>query len=173
MKKSLESTRKYFASMRTGRASPGILDSITVEYYGTTVPLKQLANVSVPEPRQLMVQPYDKGSIADIEKAIMKSDLGIQPRTEGGVIRLPLPQLTEERRKELVKLAKKAAEEGKVSLRNIRRDGHEAAKGGVGGEKVSEDAKKQLEEKIQKLTDKYSKEIDDLTKNKEEEILTL
>ena len=173
MKKTVETTQKTFASLRTGRASPSLLDTITVEYYGSPVPLKQLANITVPESRQLLLQPFDKGAIANIEKAIQKSDLGIQPKVEGASIRLILPQLTEERRKDLVKIARKSAEEGKVAIRNIRRDGLDALKNGKGDGKLSEDAQKQLEEQIQKITDKFSKEIDTLLKTKEEEIMTL
>lgn len=173
MKKSIENTQRTLASLRTGRASPQILDSITVEYYGAAVPLKQLATITVPEPRQLLLQPFDKGAAVEIEKAIQKSDLGIQPRIEGGVIRLILPQPTEERRKELVKVARKSAEEGKIAIRNIRRDGIDAVKKDGENKSLSEDARKQMEDRIQKLTDRFTKEIEDMLKGKEQEILTL
>lgn len=173
MKKSLENTQKVLASLRTGRASPQILDGITVEYYGSSVPLKQLATITVPEPRQLLLQPFDKSAAGEIEKAIQKSDLGIQPRQEGGMIRLILPQPTEERRKELVKVARKSAEEGKVAVRNIRREGLDSLKKDEESKTISQDAHKQLEDRIQKLTDKFTKEIDEMLKGKEQEILTL
>jgi len=173
MKKSLEALKKDFASIRTGRASPSLLDHINVEYYGTSVPLKQLANISVPEPRQLVIQPYDKNSIKDIEKAIQKSDLGLNPNSEGGVIRLNMPQPTQERRNELVKIVKKEAENSKVALRNIRKDSITEVKTRTESEKWSEDRKKKEEEEIQSLTNKYIAEIDKLLAVKESEILSI
>lgn len=173
MKKSLESVKKTFATIRTGRASASLLDHVNVEYYGTSVPLKQLANVSVPEPRLLMIQPYDKSSVKDIEKALQKSDLGLNPNSEGGVIRLNMPQPTEERRAELVKLVKKEAENGKVAIRNIRKDIHLEVKTRAEAEKWSEDRKKREEEELQKLTDKFVAEIDKLISIKESEIMSI
>lgn len=171
--KTLEAVKKTFASIRTGRASPSLLDHVNVEYYGTSVPLKQLANVSVPEPRLIVIQPYDKSSTKDIEKAIQKSDLGLNPNSEGGVIRLNMPQPTEERRAELVKLVKKESENGKVAVRNIRKDILLEIKTRSDAEKWSEDRKKREEEELQKLTDKYISEIDKLLSVKESEIMAI
>jgi len=173
MKKSLESLKKTFASVRTGRATPSLLDHITVEYYGAMVPLKQVANVAVPEPRQLLIQPYDKNAIKDIEKAIQKSDLGLNPNSEGGVIRLNMPQPTQERRNDLVKLVKKEAENAKVSVRNIRKDQLMEIKSRSDSEKWSEDKKKNEETTTQTLTDKNIAEIDKLLVAKESEILSI
>lgn len=173
MKKTLETLKKDFASIRTGRASPSLLDHVNVDYYGTVVPLKQLANISVPEPRQLVIQPYDKNSVKDIEKAIQKSDLGLNPNSEGGVIRLNMPQPTQERRNELVKVVKKEAENSKISVRNIRKDFITEIKTKSDSEKWSEDRKKKEEEEIQTLTNKYVVEIDKLLAAKESEIMSI
>jgi ribosome recycling factor len=173
MKKSLESLKRDFASIRTGRASPSLLDHVMVEYYGTTVPLKQLAGIAVPEPRLIVIQPYDKNSIKDIEKAIQKSDLGLNPNSEGGVIRLNMPQPTQERRNELVKIVKKEAENGKVAIRNIRKDFLLEIKTKSEAEKWSEDKKKLQEQEVQKITDKYIVEIDKLLSAKEAEIMAI
>jgi ribosome recycling factor len=173
MKKSLESAKKTFASIRTGRANPSLLDHIVVEYYGTNVPLKQLGNVSVPEPRTIMIQVFDKGAVKEVEKAIQKSDLGLNPNTDGGIIRLNLPQPTQERRNELVKVVKKESENSKVAVRNIRKDELIAVKNRSEAEKWSEDKKKNLEGDIQKLTDKYIAEIDKLLASKETEIMSV
>jgi ribosome recycling factor len=173
MIKSLEAMKKTFASVRTGRASASLLDHIVVEYYGAATPLRQLANVSVPEPRLLVVQPYDKNSSKEIEKAIQKSDLGLNPNTEGGVIRLNLPQPTAERRAELVKHVKKESENGKVAIRNIRKDILIEIKGRSESEKWSEDKKKNEESEVQKLTDKHISEIDKLLAAKESEIMSI
>ncbi len=173
MKKTLEALKKDFASIRTGRASPSLLDHVNVDYYGTVVPLKQLANISVPEPRLLVIQPYDKNSVKDIEKAIQKSDLGLPPNSEGGVIRLNMPQPTQERRNELVKIAKKEAENSKVAIRNIRKDFIAEIKTKSDSEKWSEDRKKKVEEEIQGLTNKNVAEIDKLLAAKESEILSI
>jgi ribosome recycling factor len=173
MKKSLEALKKDFASVRTGRASPSLLDHVTVDYYGAMVPLKQLANISVPEPRLLVIQPYDKNSIKDIEKAIQKSDLGLPPNSEGGVIRLNMPQPTQERRNELVKVVKKEAENSKISIRNIRKDFITDIKTRSESEKWSEDRKKKEEEEIQSLTNKFIIEIDKLLAAKESEIMSI
>ena len=173
MKKSLEALKKIFASVRTGRASPSLLDHIMVEYYGTSVPLKQLASIGVPEPRQIVVQAYDKNAVKDIEKAIQKSDLGLNPNTDGGMIRLNLPQPTQERRNELVKLVKKEAENGKVSMRNIRKDVLMEIKVRSESEKWSEDRKKNEENGVQVITDRFIAEIDKLLAAKESEVLSI
>lgn len=171
MKKSLEAVRKDLMSLRTGHASPAILDKITVEAYDTEMPLKQLASVSAPEARLLVIQPFDKSVISGIEKAILKSDLGLTPQVDGAMIRLPIPQLTEERRKDLAKVAKKKVEDSKISIRNIRRDANEALRDSEKKGQASEDEVRRAQEHIQKITDKYSKELDDLYVAKEKEIM--
>jgi ribosome recycling factor len=171
MDKSVDATRGKFGSVRTGRASPALLDRITVEYYGTQTPLKQLATVSAPEARLLTVQPYDKSSIKAIERAIQESDVGLTPNNDGQLIRLQVPELTEERRKQLVKVVRGLAEEGKVAIRNIRRDVmHDLRELRDAGEAGSDDEHR-AEEALQKLTDEKVKELDALVKSKEEEIL--
>ena len=171
MHKSVEATRHQFTSVRSGRASPALLDRIVVDYYGAQTPLKQLASVSAPEPRLLTIQPYDKSSIRNIEKAIMESDLGLTPSNDGKLIRLGIPELTEERRKQLVKVVRGLAEEGKVAIRNIRRDTmHDLRELRDSGEAGSDDEHR-AEEALQKLTDEKTKELDSLLKGKEEEIL--
>ncbi|MGI6452087.1 MAG: ribosome recycling factor [Syntrophomonadaceae bacterium] len=171
MKKTVEFLIKDYFSMRAGRANPGMLDRITVEYYGSVTPLNQLANITVPEARLLVIQPWDKTLIPEIEKAIMKSDLGINPSNDGNVIRLAIPQLTEERRKELVKVVKKRAEEAKVAIRNIRRDSNDSLKQCEKEKTISEDESKKGTDEIQKLTDKYIKEVDKVLQSKEKEIM--
>jgi ribosome recycling factor len=171
MQKAIEALKKNFAAVRTGRANPVLLDHIHVDYYGTSVPLKQLAQVAAPEPRVLLVTPYDKSAAQGIEKAILTSDLGINPKNEGGTIRLILPEPTEERRKELVKLVKKESEEAKIALRNVRRDAIEALKKMKGEKQISEDDEKMKDKKVQELTDKYSAETDKLLAGKEKEIM--
>jgi ribosome recycling factor len=173
MKKTVDATKKTFASVRTGRATPSLLDHITVEYYGTMVPLKQLANVGVPEPRTITIQAFDKNSVKEIEKAIQKSDLGLNPNTDGGIIRLNLPQPTQERRNDLVKQVKKESENSKVAIRNIRKDEMLSIKNKADAEKWSEDRKKNEDVEIQKLTDKYIAEIDKLLSVKEAEIMSI
>jgi ribosome recycling factor len=173
MKKTLEALKKDFASVRTGRATPSLLDHINVDYYGTVVPLKQLANISVPEPRLLVIQPYDKNSVKDIERAIQKSDLGLPPNSEGGVIRLNMPQPTQERRNELVKVVKKESENSKVAIRNIRKDFITEIKAKSESEKWSEDRKKKEEDEIQNITNKNVAEIDKLLAAKETEIMSI
>ncbi len=171
MKKTVEVLRKDLASVRAGRANPAMLDKITVDYYGTPTPVNQLANVAIPEPRMLIIQPWDKSSIKDIEKAILKSDLGLTPSNDGVVIRLNIPQLTAERRTEIVKTVKKKAEEARVAVRNIRRELIDDIKQ-IEKEKIaSEDESKKGQEKAQKLTDKYIKEIDEVLEKKEKEIM--
>jgi ribosome recycling factor len=171
MEKSVDATRHKFGSVRTGRASTALLDRITVDYYGAQTPLKQLATVSAPEARLLTVQPYDKSSIKNIERAIMESDVGLTPNNDGQIIRLQVPELTEERRKELVKVVRNLAEEGRVAIRNIRRDVmHDLRELRDAGEAGSDDEHR-AEEALQKLTDEKVKELDAVLKAKEEEIL--
>lgn len=171
MKKAIDFLTKDLASMRAGRANPGMLDRIMVDYYGEPTPLNQLANITVPEARLLVIQPWDKNSIADIEKAILKSDLGINPSNDGNVIRLAVPQLTEERRKDLVKVVKKRAEEAKVAIRNIRRDANELIKQAEKDKLVSEDEAKKGTEEIQKITDKGVKDIEAILQAKEKDLM--
>ena len=172
MQKAYDFLATDFAAIRAGRANPHVLDRIRVDYYGTPTPIQQVGNVSVPEPRIIQIAPWEKSLIKDIEKAIMASDVGITPSNDGSVIRLVFPELTEERRKDLVKEVKKKGEEGKVAVRNIRRDGNDAFKK-LAKTEVSEDEIKQLEDKLQKLTDKYIKDIDTLVEDKSKEILTV
>jgi len=171
MKKAVEVLVKNFAAVRTGRANPALLDHVKVNYYGTPVVLKQLASISVPEPRVLLVTPFDKNAAADIEKAILTSDLGINPRREAGVIRLFLPEPSQERRKELAKVVKKEAEEGKVAVRNVRREAIDALKKQKNEKKITEDDEKIQDKKVQDLTNKYCEEIDKLLAAKEKEIM--
>lgn len=173
MQKSIDALNNEYASIRAGRANPAILDKIKVEYYGTPTPINQLGNVSVPEARTLLIQPWDASVLKEIEKEIQKSDIGINPTNDGKVIRLTFPPLTEERRKALVKDVAKIAENAKVSVRNIRRDGIDKIKALKKDNKITEDDVKEAEDKIQKITDKYVKNIDDIAKEKEKEILTV
>jgi ribosome recycling factor len=171
MSKSVESTRHEFGSVRTGRATPALLDRVSVEYYGASTPLKQLATVSAPEARLLSVQPYDKSSIKAIEKAIMESDVGLTPNNDGNLIRLSIPELTEERRKQLVKVVRGIAEEGRIAIRNVRRDVmHDLRELRDAGEAGADDEHR-AEGELQKLTDEKVAELDGLLKHKEEEIL--
>lgn len=172
MNKTLETLVKELGTVRAGRANPHILDKITVDYYGSPTPLQQVANVTVPEPRMIQIQPWESSLIKEIQKAILTSDLGINPNNDGKVIRLVLPELTEERRKELVKDVKKKGEAAKVAIRNIRRDANEAFKK-MAKQDVSEDEVKELEDNVQKLTDKFGKEIDKTVEEKSKEILTV
>lgn len=171
MKKTIEVVKKEFASLRAGRATPALLDKISVNYYGVPTPINQLANISVPEARLLVIQPWDKGVVPEIERAIMKSDLGITPASDGAVIRLAIPQLTQERRTDLVKVVKKKAEEGRVAVRNLRRDTNEQLKVQQKDGKLSEDELKRSQDEVQKLTDRYVKEIDGILATKEQEIM--
>jgi ribosome recycling factor len=171
MKKTIDHLLGDFASLRAGRANPAMLDKIMVNYYGEPTPINQLANINVPEARLLVIQPWDKGSIADIEKAIMKSDLGITPSNDGNVIRLAIPQLTEERRKDVVKVVKKRAEEAKVAIRNIRREANDLIKASEKDKLVSEDESKKGLDSIQKVTDKSIKDVDQVLLAKEKDIL--
>jgi len=167
MDKSVESTHGELNSIRTGRASAALLDRVQVEYYGQKTPLKQLATINVPEPRMLTVQPFDPNALKEIERAVQESDLGLNPSNDGKIIRLPIPQLTEERRQELVKVARQIAEEGRVAVRNVRRDVIHHLKE---EQNVSSDEEHRAEERVQKLTDDHVHKIDDLLKRKEAEI---
>lgn len=174
MKKALDFLESDLGTIRAGRANPHVLDKIKVDYYGTPTPIQQVGNVTVPEPRMIQIAPWDKSMIREIEKAIMTSDIGINPNNDGVVIRLIFPELTEERRKELAKEVSKKGEEGKVAIRNIRRDGNDAFKKLAKSEAdVSEDEVKSLEEELQKLTDKYIKNIDQVVEEKKKEIMTV
>jgi len=172
MKKTLASLESELVTIRAGRANPHILDKLAVDYYGAPTPLQQVANITVPEARMIQIQPWESSLIKGIEKAILTSDLGLNPSNDGKVIRLVFPELTEERRKELVKDVKKKGEGAKVAVRNIRRDANDAFKK-LAKQDVSEDEIKELEDQIQKLTDKYIKEVDKAIENKSKEILTV
>lgn len=170
MKKAIANLQHEFQTIRTGRANPALLDRVEVEYYGTPTALKSLANISTPDGRSLVIQPYDKGGLKDIEQAIHKSGLGLTPNSDGSVIRINIPTLTEERRKELVKVVKKFGEESRIAVRNIRRDGADHLKK-LKSASVSEDEIKRQEDSLQKLTDKYIKEIDKSIHDKEAEVM--
>ncbi|CCY79466.1 ribosome-recycling factor [Mycoplasma sp. CAG:877] len=169
MDKAIANLEKRFATVRAGRANPSSLDGIVVEYYGSMKPLKQLATISVPEARQLLIKPFDRGCLKDIEKAILASNLGYNPGNDGETIRIIIPELTEERRRELVKQVKAISEEAKVAIRNIRREGIEA----VSKLEVSEDEEKGLEKDIQDIVNEYNKKVDSILKEKEQELLTV
>ncbi|MCG8392556.1 MAG: ribosome recycling factor [Pseudomonadales bacterium] len=173
MKKSLEALDTAMKRVRTGRAHPSLLDNVTVDYYGTPTPIKQLANISVEEGRTLTVSPFDKSLIPQIEKAIMTSDLGLNPSTSGALIRLPLPPLTEETRRELVKVVRGEAEQARVSIRSVRRDANSDLKELLKEKEISEDEQRRGEEQIQQLTDKMVSEVDRVLKEKEEELMTV
>ncbi|MBE5861833.1 MAG: ribosome recycling factor [Lachnospiraceae bacterium] len=172
MKKAIEFLEADFAGIRAGRANPHILDKLRVDYYGAPTPIQQVGNVTVPEARIIQIAPWDKSMLKAVEKAILTSDIGINPSNDGSVIRLVFPELTEERRKDLAKEIRKKAEDAKVAVRNIRRDGNEAFKK-LAKEDISEDEIKQLGDELQKLTDKYIKEIDGVTEIKNKEIMTV
>ena len=169
MEESIASMEKRFIKVRAGRANPSMLDGIVVEYYGVPTPLKQLANISIPEARQLSIKPFDKGILGDIEKAIFEANIGITPNNNGEVIFLVIPALTEDRRKELVKQVKQIAEEAKIALRNIRQDINNDIK----KEKLPEDVEKQGNEEVQELINKYNKKVDEALKVKEQELMTI
>lgn len=173
MEKAIGAYTRELASIRAGRANASLLDRITVDYYGAPTPINQMASISVPEARLLVIQPYDKTILGDIEKAIMKSDIGITPSNDGTLIRLAVPALTEERRKDLVKLVKKEAEDAKVAIRNVRRDANEEAKKLEKGSEITEDDLHRSGEDVQKLTDSYIKKIDDIASDKENEIMEI
>jgi len=170
MSKAVQVFTKELATIRAGRANSALLDKVTVDYYGVPTPINQLASISVPEPRLLVVQPYDKSVVSDMEKAILKSDLGVTPTSDGSVIRIVIPPLTEERRRELVKIVKKESEEAKVAIRNIRRDANDEIKKLEKGE-LSEDESRRHQDDIQKLTDRFIAEVDRIIAAKEKEIL--
>jgi ribosome recycling factor len=171
MQKTVDATRREFSGIRTGRATPALLERITVEYYGVQTPINQVATVTAPDPRLLVVQPWDKSLLKDVERALLKSELGLVPSSDGAIIRLPIPTLTEERRRELVKVVRKQAEEGRVAIRNIRRD-HKAKLEHLEKDgKVSEDDSRRASDELQKLTDRCVKEIDTLLSAKEAEIM--
>ena len=172
MQKSLDSMANDFMTIRAGRANPNILNKLTVDYYGTPTPIQQVGNISVPEARMIVIQPWEKSMIKEIEKAINMSDIGINPTNDGQVVRLVFPELTEDRRKELVKDVKKKGEQAKVAVRNIRRDGNDAFKK-LKGSDVSEDEIKDLETELQKVTDKYIKEVDKAVDEKSKEVMTV
>ena len=172
MTKSYNNLLEEFGAIRAGRANPHVLDRITVEYYGTPTPLQQVGNVTVPEPRMIQIQPWEKSMLKEIEKAILMSDLGINPTNDGSTVRLVFPELTEDRRKELAKDVKKKGEAAKVAVRNIRRDGNVAFKK-LKGTEVSEDEIKDLEDDLQKITDKYIEKIDKMVEVKTKEIMTV
>jgi ribosome recycling factor len=171
MQKSVDATHDHFNSVRTGRASPALLDRIQIDYYGTPTPLKNIATINVPEPRLLTIQPFDPSAMKGIERAIQESDLGLTPSSDGKVIRLPIPQLTEERRKEYVKLARNMAEEGRVAVRNVRRDVMRHLEELVRNGDVGDDEERAAESRVQKLTDDHVHQIDELLKRKEAEIM--
>ena len=173
MQKTMDSLDSEMGTIRAGRANPNVLNRIMVDYYGTPTSLQGVANISVPEARMIQIQPWDAGLIKDIEKAILASDLGLTPANDGKVIRLVFPELTEERRKELVKDVKKKGEEAKVAIRNIRRDANDVVKKEAKANEISEDDQKQLEDKIQKLTDEYVKKIDQAIDAKSTEVMTV
>ena len=171
LKKTLEGLKKDYGTLRAGRATPSLLDKVMVDYYGTPTPVNQMANVTIPEPRIIMIKPYDKSSLKEIEKAIQKSDLGLTPNSDGIAIRLTIPQPTQERRKELVKVVGKKAEEAKVAMRNIRRDSNEAIKKLEKDKQITEDDRKDAQDKMQKLLDKYIKLVDGTKATKEKEVM--
>lgn len=171
MKKTIEALKKEFGSLRAGRATPALLDKVLVDYYGAMTPINQMAKISAPEPRLLVIEPWDKTAVSDIERAILKSELGLTPNNDGTIIRIAIPQLTEERRNELVKVAKKKAEETRVGIRNIRRDANEQLKDFAKSGDISEDDTKRGQEAVQKMTDKFIAEVDILLNHKEQEII--
>lgn len=173
MLKSISVFEENLSEIRAGRANPAILNKISIEYYGVLTPINQVAGISVPEARTIVIQPWDVSVLKEIEKAILASDIGLNPNNDGKVIRLSFPELTEERRKDLVKDIRKIAEDARVSVRSIRRDGMDSVKSALKNSEISEDEKSNLEDKIQKLTDKYVAEIDKILENKEKEIMSV
>ena len=171
MEKAVEAMRKELASIRTGKATTSLLDGIRVDYYGTLTPLSQVANISAPDVRLLIIQPWEKKLIPEIVKAIQKSDLGLNPQSDPNVIRLPIPTLTEERRKDLVKLVKKIVEEGKVAIRNIRRDSNDALKNAEKDKAISEDQSRKGQQRVQEITDEHIEKIEEMLNKKEQEIM--
>ncbi len=170
MQKAIEALRRELATIRTGRASPALVENVRAEYYGVPTPLNQMASISTPEARLLVIQPWDKAALGSIEKAILKSDLGLNPTNDGTVIRLSLPPLTEERRKELVRVVKKKVEEGRVAVRNLRREGLEKVKAAETQKEISKDEQKRAEEQLQAITDKFVAEADSVGESKQKEL---
>lgn len=173
MEKAIQVLKKDLLTLRTGRANPAILDKVTVEYYGSEMPINQTANISAPDPRTLLVQPWDKSILNEIERAIMKAELGLTPTNDGNVIRITIPALTEERRTELVKLARKMGEETKVAIRNVRREANDELKKMEKNGEISEDTSRRGQEEIQKTTDRFIKEVDQVVSDKEKEIMEI
>jgi len=173
MKKAIENLEKEFSKLRTGRASTSLVEDLQVDYYGTPTPLNQIASISIPDSRTIAIQPWDKNAFSDVEKAIMKSDLGLTPVNDGKLIRINIPALTEERRKDLVKMAKKMTEDSKIAIRNIRRDANDALKGMKNDKKLTEDELHRGEGEVQKLTDEYVKKSDEVLADKEKEIMEI
>ncbi len=171
LNKTLDGLKKEYGTLRAGRAAPSLLDKVTVDYYGVATPVNQMANVTIPEPRMIMIKPYDKNSLKDIERAIQKSDLGLTPNNDGTTIRLAIPQPTQERRKELVKVVGKKAEDAKVAMRNIRRDANESIKKLEKGKEITEDDRKAAQDEMQKLLDKFIKLVDSTKATKEKEVM--
>ena len=171
MNKAVESAKNELARIRTGKASPTLLDAVRVNYHGASVPLKQMASIYTPEPRLISVQPFEKSMVGEIEKAILKADLGLNPQNDGTAIRIPIPPLNEERRQDLVRLCKKLAEEGRVAIRNVRHDAIKHFKKAKQDGSLSEDEEKKLEKEVQKLTDSHIAQVDELLKRKEAEIM--
>lgn len=173
MDKAIQVLKKDLLTLRAGRANPALLDKVLVEYYGSEMPINQMANISTPDPRTLMIQPWDKSSLSDIERAILKSELGLTPNNDGSVIRISIPALTQERRTELVKLARKTGEEAKVAIRNIRRDANDEVKKLEKNGEIPEDAARRGADDIQKITDRFIKETDQVINAKEKEIMEI
>jgi len=173
MKKAVQVTSDDLAKIRTGRANPSLLDTVTVSYYGAPTPLKKLASIITPEPRMLIVQPFDANSVPDIQKAIQAADLGLQPQVEGKLLRVPVPSLSKERREDLVKLVKKVTEEGRISIRNVRRDANDQIKKLEKEKKITEDDRTKALDEIQKATDRYNRDLDNASGNKEKELLNV
>lgn len=173
MRKAEEALKKDLAAIRTGRANPSLVEHVRVDYYGTPTPVQQVANVSVPDPRMIVIQPWDRGMLAVIEKAILKSDLGLMPTNDGNVIRLPVPPLTEDRRKELVKMVRKRVEEARISLRNIRREAMEEFRKMEKDKELSADDDKRAQDQLQKLTNAFTAEVDKIGQSKESELLEI
>jgi ribosome recycling factor len=173
MEKAIQVLKKDLLTIRAGRANPALLDKVTVEYYGTEMPINQMANISTPDPRTLAIQPWDKSALGEIERAILKSDLGLTPTNGGSVIRITIPPLTEERRNELVKVARKMGEEAKVAIRNVRRDANDEIKKLEKNGEIPEDTARRGQEEIQKLTDRFIKEVDQVVAAKEKEMMEI
>jgi len=171
MKKAIDAISRELSTIRTGRATTALLEGIKVDYYGTITPINQVASVTIPDPRLLVIQPWEKKMITEVAKAIQRADLGLNPITDANVVRLPIPPLTEERRKELVKIVKKITEEGKIAVRNIRRDANDRLKQAEKDKEISEDDSRKAQEKVQELTDKFIEQVEELFNKKEQEVM--